>query len=784
MLKLPCNFEIVSVRKVYYILFFCFAFSRAFTQQSNSVYQGYELYLGDTINRVDKSGLKQGRWVYFGKDRKGWMNRMFKREQVVEEGHYVHGKKHRLWKSYHHTGKLKSEINYVGDVPEGKARFYNTDGKIMLEGELEDHQFVREYYVYDSNGNKIIRKASPDPVNSYLDFSGSVSKSLGKPVEGMKVVIERNDFEIGHVTTAADGSFKMKLDLNFEYTLRFVKQGFNEQSILINAYTQNISDTNVYHLNDWKVTVYDNMAAAATTELFGFLLNKPSGKIYFNKRKKKFMADGAYIHLFKKEFSDISETTKLMLAKAAEDNKKLEIENLRIEAERKAKEIELLKKAQQLQEADLQKKEAEIHAQKLEADKQASEAAMFVKEKKIKELLVEQQQAQLHSQQLEAQQQAKEVERLALIKKMQDLELHQKDKKLNETTGQLAEEKKVSELTNKELDVVNREKKVKEQELHQSTIYMNFLLLGLGIVAVFSFFLVRNIRQKHKANQLLAKQAFEIEEKSKIIEQKNVETEQSIIYAKRIQFSILPPSSEISGHLKNYFILYKPKDIVSGDFYFFSEKYADPRNKNGNVIIAAVDCTGHGVPGAFMSMVGNEKLKDAVDASHEPGIILHELNKQLKQALRQSGDATSTRDGMDLCLCSMPAYYNGAPEVQVKYAGANRPLWIIKKGAAEVEEVKATKCAIGGFTADSQEFNQHNITLQKGDTYYLFTDGYADQFGGPSVKKLMTKKFKDILISVQHLSMEEQHKHLDTFIEEWRGNTEQVDDILVIGVRV
>ncbi|MGZ3866020.1 MAG: SpoIIE family protein phosphatase [Bacteroidia bacterium] len=772
------------MKKILYITFLVFVASLVNAQQSNSVYQSYEMYLGDTVNRVDKAGLKQGRWIYYGKDKKGWMNRMFKREQMVEEGHYVHGKKHKLWKTYHHTGKLKSEITYIADVPEGKARFYNTDGKIMLEGELEDHQFVKEYYVYDSNGNKITRKATKDPQNSYLDFSGTVSRSLGKSVEGMKVSVERNDFEINSVTTDANGAFKLKLDLNFEYTIRFTKPGFNDQSILINAYTQNISDTNIYHLNDWKVIAYDNLAAAATTELFSFLINKPSGKIYFNKRKKKFMADGAYIHLFKKEFSDISETTKLMLAKAAEDNKKLEIENLRIESERKMKEIELLKQAQQLQQAEIQKKEAEIHAQKLEADKLADKAADEMREKKIKELMIEQQQEKLHSQQLEAQQQAKEMERLALIKKMQDLELHQKDKKLNETTGQLEEEKKQSELANKELDVVSREKKVKEQELKQNSIYMNFLLVGLGIVGVFSFFLIRNINQKKKANEMLAKQSQEIEDKSRIIEQKNIETEQSIVYAKRIQQAILVPPKEIHAHIENFFILYKPKDIVSGDFYFFSHQYANHNDKKGDVIIAAVDCTGHGVPGAFMSMVGNEKLKDAVDLSASPGVILHELNKGIKSALRQSGDATSTRDGMDLSLCAIPAFINGAQETRIKYAGANRPLWIIKKDSKEVEEVKATKCAIGGHTAVTQEFSEHSIELKKGDTFYLTTDGFADQFGGPNVKKLMTKKFKEILLSIQEKPMREQQKHLDEFIVKWRGDAEQVDDILVIGVRV
>ncbi len=773
------------MRKAYYILFFCFVTAGVLAQQSNAIYQSYETFLGDTINRIDKANLKQARWIYFGKDSKGWMNRFFKREQMVEEGRYVDGKKQKLWKAYHYTGKLKSEINYANDIPAGKARFFNADGKIMLEGELENHLFVKEYYVYDSNGNRVKRKATDDPVDSYLDFSGSINRTMGKSIEGIKIVVERNDFEVANVTTGVDGSFKLKLDLNFEYTIRFSKQGFSDQSLLINAYTSNISDSSVYHLNDWKIIMNDNLVAAATTELFGFLLNKPSGKIYFNKRKKKFMADGKYVHLFKKEFSNISETTKLMLAKAAEDNKKLEIENLRIEAEKKLKEIELLKQAQQLQDAELKKKEAEIHAQRLETDKLASDAAIFAKEKKIKELLVEQQHAQLRSQQLEAQQKVKEVERLALIEKMKDLERHQKDEKLlNQTTNELTAEKEQGELTNKELDMVNREKAVKEHELQQNSIYMNFLLLGLGIVGVFSFFLVRNIIQKKKANELLARQSSEIEEKSRIIEQKNIETEQSIVYAKRIQSAILSPTREIELHLSNYFILYKPKDIVSGDFYFFSHHYANYKNKTGEVIIAAVDCTGHGVPGAFMSMVGNEKLKDAVDVTSAPGKILQELNKGIKSALRQSVDANSTRDGMDLSLCSIPAFINGATETQIKYAGANRPLWIIKKDAKEIDEIKATKHAIGGHTPDTQEFDEHTINLQKGDTFYLFTDGFADQFGGPNRKKLMTKKFKDILLSVQNLSMTEQQNHLDNFIEEWRGDTEQVDDILVIGARV
>ena len=782
-------FLIAIVKTIQFIIYFLFVGGLLHGQNSNSVYKSYEIHLGDTINRIDKKGEKQGRWIYFGKDKKGWIHSVFKPHQVVEEGHYINDKKHKTWKTYHHTNKIKSEVTYLNDNPDGNAKFYDQDGKIVLEGTLKDQNFTDEYYLYDANGKKVSKKANSNPNSSYLDFSGKVSKMSGKDVDNVQISVFRNDLEIHSEKSDASGKFRLKLELSFEYQIRFSKQGYGEQSLLINTNTHDISDTNIYHLNEWIVSMTDNLATAATAEFFGFLLNKPSGKIYFNKRKRKFISDGSYLHLFKKEFKDISETTKLMLAKAAEDNKKLEIENLRIEAERKAKEIELLKQAQELQESELSKKEAEIKAQQLEAEKQTNEAAIMSKEKKIKELLVERQQAELHQKQLIADQQEKEYERLALIRKMQDLEINQKSKKLSEAATELTAEKKLSEVANKELDVVSREKKVKEQELHQNQMYMTFLMVGLGLVAVFTFFLIRNIQQKKKANELLARQSNEIEkqkndiqEKSKIIEEKNIETEQSIIYAKRIQFAILPPPSEIENHLGDYFILYKPKDIVSGDFYFFSPRPSE--NGSDNLILAAVDCTGHGVPGAFMSLVGNEKIKDAVDVSLEPGKVLYELNNGIKAALRQSGDSNSTRDGMDISVCTLPTFHVGSPTTLLKYAGANRPLYIIRKNESELTELKATKCAIGGLTPIGQEFDQHEIELKSGDTFYLFSDGYADQFGGPNKKKLMTKKFKEILLSIRNKNMKEQQTFLDTFISGWRGDTEQVDDILVIGVRV
>ncbi len=746
----------------------------------------YSIYLGDTVNVIDKNGLNQDRWVYLGKDKKGKKYKFYKSSQIVEDGNFKDGKKIGLWKTYHSSGKIESEIRYENDEPNGKARFYNKDGKLIAEGKLVGKEFEGDYYIFDVDGNKFKKNASRKNNYAYLAFSGKVEK-FGKELNDVHIKVERDDFEIYDAINNADGTFTLKLELNFEYIIHFIKDGYNDHSLIINTNVYNIYDTTIYKLDKWKIQMSDNIANTISSEFLSLLLNKPAGKIYFNKRRKKFTSDGAYVNLFNKQVKGISESTKLILAQAADDNKKLEIENLRIEAEKKMQEINLLKQAQELKEAEIKKKEAEILAQQLEKDKKDQELAMAEQNKKINDLKFEQQQIELEKKRLEAERNSKEFERLAVLRKIQEYELKEKQDALNKSTQELAISGAEIKKREMELGLANREKELHEKEMKQQMFYVYILVGGLLLIALFAFFIFRSFQQKKRDHQLLEmqskeieKQKYDLEEKSKLIEQKNVETEQSIQYAKRIQHAILPPEQEINQYLKDYFILYKSKDIVSGDFYFFYDRHA---KECGKVFIASVDCTGHGVPGAFMSMIGYEKLKDAVDITDEPGKILSELNKGVKAALRQSAEATSTRDGMDLSLCAIPINQSGN-KVKIEYAGANRPLWIVRKDAKDLEEIKATKIAIGGLTKDSQEFEQHNLEFDKGDTIYMFTDGYADQFGGPKKKKLMTGKFREILMSIQHLSILDQKKHLNDFIEEWMKDAEQVDDMLVIGIKL
>lgn len=303
------------------------------------------------------------------------------------------------------------------------------------------------------------------------------------------------------------------------------------------------------------------------------------------------------------------------------------------------------------------------------------------------------------------------------------------------------------------------------REKEKQVIIRNFFMIAFILMACFVILVYRNYKQKKKANKLLEQQKNEIEYQKK-------EIQDSINYAQNIQSSILPDVRELEKSLGDMFVFYKPKDVVSGDFFWYC--------LHGNkVLLAAADCTGHGVPGAFMSMIGSYELNNSVleRGLHEPSKILTHINISLKKRLKQNANGTGIKDGMDIALCSFDL-----KNKQLQYAGANRPLYIVR--GEEAFEYSPTKAAIGGHTDSSFEFNENAIHLNEGDCVYLYTDGYSDQFGGDKNKKLTTKRFKELLRSIAVKPMKEQFSILEKTFYEWKGNFDQLDDVLVIGIRV
>lgn len=395
-----------------------------------------------------------------------------------------------------------------------------------------------------------------------------------------------------------------------------------------------------------------------------------------------------------------------------------------------------------------------------------------------------------------------------------------------EMNFEFEKEKQKTELEQQKKDAV------KAEEVNRLKIIG--IAAGIGFLLMIFLFLMiyKNYRNKQKANLLLSRQKHEIEEKNNILNQQNEEIKtqrdeletqsrflmkqgdkiavqnqkikeqmavvnhqkkeimDSIHYAKRIQLAILPPDDYISRHLQDYFILYKPKDVVSGDFYWVEDL-------GDKVFFAAVDCTGHGVPGAFMSIVGNNGLDRAVRElkTEHPGEILDVLDDFVVETLRQT-HKTDVKDGMDIALC----VYNRKTNI-LEFCGANNPLYIvrgkdtglsvnnseIKASVAGDEyalyEIKGDKQPIGAID-NRQKFSNYIVELVPGDTVYLFSDGYADQFGGPKGKKFKYAQLKEMILSNQGLKMPEQKTIFNTSIDSWKGSLDQVDDILLMGIRI
>jgi len=296
--------------------------------------------------------------------------------------------------------------------------------------------------------------------------------------------------------------------------------------------------------------------------------------------------------------------------------------------------------------------------------------------------------------------------------------------------------------------------------------YVGFILAAFALVYLIVTQYTKYLRE------VIREKTAEITEQKDEIEKKNQEITASIKYAERIQKAVVPSHEKAQEYLPDHFIMWRPRDIVSGDFWWMTQK-------NGVVVIVAADCTGHGVPGAFLSMLGISFLNEIVNKSDitTANVILDQLRRHVKTTLKQTGKEGEAKDGMDIALVIIDE-----ENMRIQFAGAYNPLYLIRNG--ELLETKADRNPIGIYVKEVDSFTNNIIEVQKGDTFYIFSDGFVDQFGGEDGGKYKAKRFKQLLLDIQPLTMNGQGSKLYTAVDDWRGRFEQVDDILIIGVRM
>ena len=375
------------------------------------------------------------------------------------------------------------------------------------------------------------------------------------------------------------------------------------------------------------------------------------------------------------------------------------------------------------------------------------------------------------------------------------LQMESSKLKISQENLDLAEQKNKNAAM--EIELLNNHKQITALEIQQQkqaqrvqsyiiygfvAVFILMALLGLNIYRNFRMKVAINKRLRHQYKEILA-QRDQISYKNtelagafgKIKEQ-NLSITSSINYARRIQTALIPTENAIGEYFKESFVLFKPRDIVSGDFYWLSEiSNGDPTNNK--VMVVSADCTGHGVPGAIMSVIGINLLHEAArEKIADPKLILSQLNKGVQEILKQ--DSTDNRDGMDMAVLVFDKKRN-----VVSFSGANNPLVYIQDDKLML--IKGDKKPIGSYARNgNSDFSQHEIQITEPTWFYMFSDGYADQFGGRSKRKFMSKNVRNLLQEICTRTPEEQKKILDLVIEAWRGDKKQIDDISIVGLKV
>lgn len=450
----------------------------------------------------------------------------------------------------------------------------------------------------------------------------------------------------------------------------------------------------------------------------------------------------------------------------------------------------------------------------LELEKKQKEMEIIDRDRKIKVIEAKRKQQMIELLEKDNSFQKSEAARILLDKLVLEKENKLKQEEILIQQSKLALEKSES-------DKAKALVKIKEEELARQSLFIRSVTFGSILMALFVAVLLYSIRLRSKSNKLLQNKNKElasknaeinqqkeeilaqsenlkqineelnstlliVNEQKSLIEAKNKDITDSIVYAKRIQTAMLPFEERIKASIQDYFIFFKPKDIVSGDFYWFQDMgihsfsiESDIEQKNSNkIVVAAADCTGHGVPGAFMSMIGNELLNQIVNIRNitKPSEILAKLHKGIRNALSQA--TSDSRDGMDIVICTIDK-----EKKILEFAGAKNPLFYVQNGV--LYEIKGDKMPIGGEQIEEERiFTNHQLDLSLPTTIYLCSDGYQDQFGGEHNKKFFVRNFKLLLENIHKEPVDRQKEILEKMLEDWQGAEKQTDDILIFGIKL
>jgi serine phosphatase RsbU (regulator of sigma subunit) len=657
----------------------------------------------------------------------------------------------------------------------------------------------------------------------FIDIEGRVYdwSDYGKKILKFKVEITNEDSTFYFISDSTSNKFKLTLNLGKSYTLSFISNIYEIKRININT-KDSIDIKEMSFINKRKTRYYYPIAITlfpsailltSQKELFR-KANNYVGKLIYDNKIHDFNDDSKYAKERMKQLFNMKNQLEI-----ASKNPEFINEINKIQDSLNSAKKEILVKSNTIKE-----RESQLEAEKftrLEIEKKSLEDRLiFEKQAQQKQYELLQKEAALQKTSLQNLLNQKNIVSLSQANEIQKLDAAQKQTAI----AQLQQQEQYNQTRINLLNVEKREKQ-KETELKDAEIKSQrttrlFLLAGLFAALLLLFFIFRSYRIKQKANHIITLQKEEVEKQRNIVinqkeeveKQRNIVVHQnreildSIEYAKRIQATILPPPKVVKKYLEDSFILYIPKDIVAGDFYWMDS--VELENKDSEYILfAACDCTGHGVPGALVSVVCSNALNRAVREYNiiQPSLILDKVSELEVQDFSKD-ENEEVQDGMDASLCSL-----NVKTGKLEWAGANNPLWVVRRSLRgvpsaigttkqsqsseeiasgftslrndELNEVKPDKQPIGKFD-NKKPFTNHSIQLQKGDTIYMFTDGYADQFGGEKGKKYSKKAFRELVISIAHLPLQQQREALYNAHLQWRGNNEQVDDICIIGVRV